>query len=131
METIKVFKPCEKYVKQQFVIGSIMLVAGVIALMIGYVYLLGLAILTLVLASIQKNRDMVKLFEKNMEVKFAPLGATKFLKYTDIKEIETVSEKKIILHYNDEVKEKRLRVPIQLFDKDDLTDFLDMIKERK
>ncbi len=131
MEVIKSFKPCKKYINQQIATGTIMLVAGILALLVGKVYFIGLAILILVMALIQKDRDMVKMFAENMEIKFSPLASTKFLKYADISNIETVSEKKIFLHYSVEANTKKLRVPVHLFEKEDLTTFLDFIKERK
>ncbi len=117
-------KPSESYINKQITIGVIFTLIGGLALFVGVPHLFGLGILFLIIPVIQKNRDMIKICENNLELKFAPIGPTKFIRYADLVQVERISEKKIVLHYNQQDKPKKLRLPVHLFKAEDLTGFL-------
>ncbi|MDM8162073.1 hypothetical protein QUH73_19805 [Labilibaculum sp. K2S] len=131
MEAIKVIKPSKKFVNQQFLIGGIMLVGGILAIANGIPYLLGMSILVLGMAFSHQNRKMIQLFEQNMEIKFAPLASAKFIKYGDIIKTEKVSDKKIFVHYKDGSKTTKLRIPVHMIEQDDLSKFLEVVNNKK
>ncbi len=103
---------------------------GVIGLFIGAAHLLGLGILFFVIATVQKKRDIIKIFENHLEIKFAPLASTKFIKYSDLIQVERASEKKIIIHYNKGTTPKKFRVPIHMIEAKELESFLNMIDNK-
>ena len=132
METIKTFKQSKKMVNQQFTIAIIMLIIGGVALMafgIGLIICLG--ILNLIMAFTNQNRDVVKVYEHNIEAKLAPLGGTKYVKFCDIKDVEVVNDKNSVVHYNEGTSAKKLKLNKALFDDQDYTDLLMMLKNKK
>lgn len=131
MEAIRVIKPSKKFVNQQFLISGIMLVLGMVSIANGVPHLLGMGVLFLIMAFSHQNRKMIQLFEQNMEIKFAPLASTKFIKYGDIIKIEKVSDKKIFVHYKDGSKTTKLRIPVHMMEQDELTEFLKVVNNKK
>ncbi|MCU4157412.1 hypothetical protein J1N10_15655 [Carboxylicivirga sp. A043] len=57
-------RPSETYIKKQITLGIITTLIGVFALFIGAGHIMGLGILFLVIASIQKKRDITKYMTK-------------------------------------------------------------------
>ncbi len=131
MKEEKVYKPCKKYVNQQFLTAFIFLAGGIFALMHGKFYFIGMSILFFIIAFMTKNRDMVKLFKTSMEMKFAPLSSTKYIRYSDIQNVEKIDDKKIFVHYKEGTSLQKIRVPVHLFEKDDLTDFLKVMRAKQ
>ncbi len=123
-------KPSESFVKKQMTIAIIFTCIGVIGLFIGVAHLLGLGILFFVITTVQKKRDIIKIFENHLEIKFAPLASTKFIKYSDLIQVERASEKKIIIHYNKGATPKKFRVPIHMIEAKELESFLNMIDNK-
>lgn len=131
MEARKIFKPAKKFVNQQFLISAIMLIGGFIALANGVPHLIAMGILVLIMAYYHKNRQMIKLFDNNMELKFSPLGPTTYVKYTDIEKTERESDKRIFIYYTEGGKTKKIRVPVHLLEQNDLTEFLKVVEAKK
>lgn len=131
MEARKVFKPAKKFVNQQFLTSAIMLIGGVIALANGVPHLIGMGILVLIIAFYNKNRQIIKLFDNNMELKLSPLGSTTYIKYADIEKTEKENDKKIFIYYKEGDKTEKFRLPVHLIEKDDLTEFLKVVESKK
>ena len=123
-------RPSETYIKKQMTLGIITTLIGVFAFFIGAGHIMGLGILFLVIASIQKKRDIIKIGEDNLEIKFAPLGATKFIMYSDLVNIERISEKKVIMHYKSADKTKKMRIPVQMIEPSELHVFLTLLETK-
>lgn len=51
-------------------------------------------ILYFVFGFLAKNRNMVKLFKNNMEIKYSPLAPTLYIKYADLKKVVKGNEKR-------------------------------------
>lgn len=132
METIKTFKQSKKMVNQQFTIAIIMLIIGVVALMaFGMVLIVGLGILNLIMAFANQNRDVVKVYEHNIEAKLAPLGGTKYVKFCDITDVDVVTDKRSIVYYKDGASTKKLVLNKVTFEENDYSDLLMMLKNKK
>ncbi|MCT4673786.1 MAG: hypothetical protein N4A37_11160 [Prolixibacteraceae bacterium] len=93
------------------------LIHNFIAISVSFVYLY--------VAYWQKDRKAIILFDKYIEFKVAPGVSTKQIRYKDIKEIEDISEKKIIIHYTDG---KKTRIPVALISHEDRRDLLNRLK---
>lgn len=131
MNPVKTIKPSKKYIKKQFTYGTIVLTLGIIGLAIGTLYmLLGIGILVLVVTSFQKDRDVIKIFEDNIEVKFAPVSSIRFIKFSDMQRVEKISASKTILIYQDGEKEKKLRIPVAMIDSADLEYLIELMDSK-
>ncbi len=130
MDAIKIITPSDKFNTKQLTIGGLMTLIGFIGLAVGTGYALGGGILFLIMTLIQKDKALIKIFEKNIETKFAPLAATKYINFKDITKIETVNPKKIFIHYTQESKDNKLRIPVQMLDEKDLNDFLTIVRNK-
>ncbi len=130
MSTVKEIKPAKKFIKQQITSGFVFTGIGVVGLFIGVGHLLGLGILVLVIAFSHKDRTIVKLFEDNMELKFGPLISTKYIKYSDVENVEKISERKILVHYKNNGKVKKMRLPVGMFEQDDLSELLNILENK-
>ena len=55
----------------------------------------------------------------NLEIKLTLLAATKFIKSSDLKRIEKVSPKKIIVYYQEGERERKFYLPVQMIESND------------
>ena len=130
MEAIKTVKPSKKFINKQYVSGVLMTCVGFVGLAIGAPHLIGLGILFLVVTSIQSNKEIIKVYEHHFETKFAPLASANYIKFSDLKKVERVSDKKILVHYMQGDKSKKFRVPVQMVDEEEVSQFLNMLESK-
>jgi len=130
MTVKKTIKPSDKFIRQQFIISTVFFGVGIVGLFIGAAHLIGFGILFMVLAFMHKDRDIIKIYDQNIEIKIAPLAATKFIKFSDLTKTERISEKKIFVHYMNGNDPKKLRMPVQMIDAKELSEFLEMLDSK-
>lgn len=132
MEAKKIFTPSEKFVNQQFTKAIVAIIIGIILIStLGIGVILVFGVLFLVIAFMLNNKQMVKLYDKNIELSFAPIGSTLLIKYININRIEKVSDNKILIHYTNDGKDKRVRIPVHMFEPSDLKEFINVLENRK
>lgn len=131
MEATKTIKPGKKYIQTQYIFAGILLVMGILGLIKGvFVMTLGIGILILVLALVQKEKGIIMIFEQNLEIKLTLLAATKFIKSSDLKRIEKVSPKKIIVYYQEGERERKFYLPVQMIESNDAEYLVEWIEAK-
>ena len=130
MSIISTIKPSASFMKKQMNVAIVFTCIGAVGIFIGIGYLLILGIILMVMNSSQKKKDIIKVYENNLEIKFAPLASTRFIKYDELIELERASEKKIVIHYAKDDKRKKLRIPVQMIEPKELKEFLELVDSK-
>jgi hypothetical protein len=126
----RLIKPSDKFINKQYTYGIIITCIGLVGIAIGAWHVIGFGILFIVMASIQSNKDIIKIYEDHLEIKFAPLASTKYIKFSNLRKVERVSEKKIFVHHRQATDLKNFRVPVHMFAPNDLADFLAFLDDK-
>jgi hypothetical protein len=126
----KLIKPSDKFVNRQYISGGIITFIGFLGIAIGAWHIIGLGIFFLIIASIQSKMDIIKIHENHFEIKLASLASTKYIKFSDLRKVERVSEKKIFVHYKQATDLKKFRVPVPMFEPKELSDFLAFLDDK-
>ncbi len=127
MEPVKTIKLSKKHVNKQMIMGVVLTILGVVGLVIGAAHILGLGIFFLVIAIVQKERNIFKIFENNLEMKMGPIAPTKYIRFTDFTRVENIEDKKITVYYKDAGKERKIRLHSSVFESDDIKYLLDLV----
>lgn len=124
---VKAYIVNDSIAQKQITMAFVMIVIGFFVLVLLHRFtIISLSIFYLFVGFWQKNRKTIILFDKYIEFKGAPAGSTKQIKYKDIKRIEDISEKKVIIHSNDG---KKARIPVALISYEDRRDLLNRLNE--
>jgi hypothetical protein len=127
---LKFIKASDKFINKQYIYGIIITCIGLVGIFIGAWYVIGYGIFYLIIASIQRKMDIVKIHENHFEIKFAPLASAKYIKFSDLRKVDRIYEKKIVVHYNEAADLKKFRVPVHMFAPNDLADFLAFLDDK-
>ncbi|MBL6446677.1 hypothetical protein JMN32_10165 [Fulvivirga sp. 29W222] len=127
---MKSIKTSKKFTQKQTNLGYFFLVASIILVFAGRVEMVAVAILHLVVAYNQKDKDLIKIEKDHLEIKLSLLSSTRFIKFSDITKVEEVNPKKVFLHYNEGPKSKKLRIPVHMIEPIELEDFLTFINNK-
>lgn len=127
---MKSIKTSEAFTKKQTTLGYILLVAAVLLIFTGRVELLALAALFLGMTYYQKDKDIIKIENDHLEIKIGALASTRFIRFNDITSVESASPKKIILHYKEDSKPKKIRIPVHMIEQAELDEFITFINNK-
>ncbi|WP_152541884.1 hypothetical protein [Saccharicrinis fermentans] len=130
MEAINTVKPSKKFINKQYINGVLMTCVGLVGIAIGAPHLIGLGIFFLVMTSIQSNKEIIKVYEHHLETKFSALASANYIKFSDLKQVERVSDKKIFVHYMQGDKPKKFRVPVHMIDEKEVSHFLNILDSK-
>lgn len=124
---VKAYIVNDSIAQKQITMAFVMIVIGFFVLILLHRFtIISLSIFYLFVGFWQKNRKTIILFDKYIEFKGAPAGSTKQIRYKDIKRIEDISEKKVIIHSTDG---KKSRIPVALISYEDRRDLLNRLNE--
>jgi uncharacterized membrane protein len=123
------YKVKDSVSKTQITGGYIVLALSILALVVLHnIFFIFLGALYLYMGYWQKDRDVIILFSKYIQIKAAPATATKMIKYEDITKIEDVSKRKVLIHGTIDGKPgKKTLLPVSLISEDDKKDLLDKL----
>ena len=128
---MKSIKPGKKYSNSQLALAILMLVLGVLGVFLGTFYVfLGSGTVVLFVVLSQKNKEIIKIFEDHLEVSFAPLAPVRYIKFSNITQIQVKSPKRIFIHYTDRGTSKKLRLLTHMMEKTDLDNLLELINKK-
>ncbi|MTI27231.1 hypothetical protein [Fulvivirga kasyanovii] len=127
---MKSIKTSKAFTKKQTTLGYILLVAAALLIFTGRIELLALAALFLGMTYYQKDKDIIKIENDHLEIKIGALASTRFIKFKDITSIEAASPKKVILHYKEDSKPKKLRIPVHMIEQTELDEFIIFINNK-
>ncbi len=131
MNKIKAITPGKKYINQMFIMGSVFLAIGLVAFAIMGVWIgLGPAIVILIVAAMQQNKEIIKMYDENIELKLAPLASTRYIKYSEIISIDN-NKQKVIVRYKQGSDSKKIAISKQLIDENELGNFIELLESKK
>ncbi|MCK8523030.1 hypothetical protein M0D21_15740 [Aquimarina sp. D1M17] len=121
MELIQEFSLSKKVANQSFIMGSIMLLGGVMLFfLLGNLTLIGLGIFLLVIGGLNQNLKIVKVYPQYLEIKLGVIASKKFVKYDQITQFK-IANKLLLIHYNnDEKKPKKVKIATRALAQEDI-----------
>ncbi|GEM_PF-2622739 len=127
MNTIKEIKASEKHMNNMYIGTAIGLILGVITIIIGAPHFLTIGVIYLIMTIWHKSNAIIKILDKNLEVKLAPIASRRYIKYTDIESINSSNKRFVEILYKDSGESKKLRIPVKLLEKTDMDMLIETI----
>ncbi|MBW1295725.1 hypothetical protein [Aquimarina litoralis] len=111
----------KKIINQNLIVAFIMLASGFIFFAVtGFSMLIGIGVLYLIIAVLNNNLKIVKVYESYLEIKLGAIASKKFIKFENIKKFNTVN-KFLEIHYHDEEnKLKKVRIATKVLEEEDI-----------
>lgn len=131
-EATKLIKPSEKHVNKQLYTGLALIALGVVFLFMGAIGApFGIGVLFVIIALVSKNTDMIKVYDNYFEIKLAPLAARRFIKISEITNVDTSNPKILMVYYDSEGKNKKIKIPKAMFNDKDFQFVTEFVSAKK
>ncbi len=134
MKTIKNYQMKDSAIDLPLYAGSALALISLISFLITmqpmFLPGVGISVFLVVISLINKNRDTIKLYEDYMELKFAPAAPLHLIRYKDLIRIEDKNKNMKRLYFLSEEKEKKLWIPLNQHNKDDMEEFIKFLEEK-
>ena len=130
MEELKEIRAGSKHMNSMYIYCFLTFALGLLGLSVGGGLFIGIGILAVVATIWHKNTPIIKILDSNIEAKLAPIASKHFIKYNSISSVQQ-EKRKVFIHYNNGVKDKKLTIPVRLIDEDVLKRFLETLNERR
>ncbi|WP_378172181.1 hypothetical protein [Aquimarina sp. SS2-1] len=131
MKPLQELSISQKAINHNFLMAGFMLIMGILMVVTsGFFTLIGFAILFFIIAAVNSNIKIVKIYDDFLEIKLGAIASKKFIKYNQITKFNKTS-KFLEIHCRDEQdRYKKVKIPAKVLEEEDIQELNDVLMQK-